>query len=98
MTIRTGAAVGLLWAITLVGVAVWAQGRTVVEGPQFQPPKRIILSGDDIGFQTSLPVQQRPGGAKYVRGALMVRIDGEWIYAEVAAGHYPWELGREPRP
>ena len=99
MTIRTGVAVGLVWAITLVGVALWAQGGTIIEGPQLQPPKRIILSGDDIGFQATLPVQQRPGnGAKYVRGALMVRIDGEWIYAEVAAGHYPWELGREPRP
>ena len=54
MTIRTGVAVGLVWAITLVGVALWAQGGTIIEGPQLQPPKRIILSGDDIGFRRHL--------------------------------------------
>jgi hypothetical protein len=98
MRVRTWGLV-VAWAMSLIAVGAWAQAsKTIVEGPGLQPPQRIILAGDNIGFQASFPVQQRPGnGAKYVRGALMVRINGEWIYAEVATGMYPWKL-EAPRP
>src|SRR5919107_1453191 len=98
MRVRTWGLV-VAWAMSLIAVGAWAQAsKTIVEGPGFQPPQRIILAGENIGFQASFPVQQRPGnGAQYVRGALMEKINGEWIYAEVAAGMYPWKL-EAPRP
>ena len=85
--------------MSLVATGLWAQSQkptppTVVEGPGFDPPPKVIFSGQDIGFQTTLPVLQRPGqGAKYVRGALMVRVNGEWVYAEIWPGSYPYNLG-----
>jgi hypothetical protein len=91
------------WAMSLVGVGLWAQNRPlapapVIEGPGFAPPPKIILSGDNLGFQTALPVQTRSGqGARYLRGALMVRVNGEWVYAEVYPGHYPYVLGTSPQ-
>ena len=94
-------AIALAWIVSLVAVGLWAQsqapGRTVIEGPGFAPPPMVILSGQDIGFQTRLPVLQRPGqGAKYLLGALMVRVNGEWVYAEIWPGSYGYPIG-EPR-
>lgn len=77
-------AIAVLWAMSLVGVSVWAQdGRTFRLNPdtpiqrvpgQPMPTAPSIISGADIAFW--------PGGHSMdpdkVAGRWMVRINGEW--------------------
>jgi hypothetical protein len=101
MTFRTVVVVALVWAASLVGVAVWAQGSAVqapagptviVQGPapmiQASPgqPYGRIISGEDIGFQL---VRGQSVGPGQVAGRLMVRIDGQWFEASGAARPVP---------
>jgi hypothetical protein len=99
MTFRTVVVVALVWAASLVGVAVWAQGPAVQApagppvivqrpAPMIPPGQSYgrIISGEDIGFQL---VQGQSVGPGQVAGRLMVRIDGQWFEASGAARPVP---------
>jgi hypothetical protein len=61
-----------LWLLSIVavGTLVHAQLRSVPTGPT------TVLSGADIGFQTT------DSGGKTVVGKLVVRVNGQWKDAE----------------
>ena len=64
--------VALVWAASLLGVGMWAQGS------QSSPiASHTVISGENIGFQRSgLP----PSGGT-VTGRLVVKVDGQWFEA-----------------
>jgi len=64
----------VLLASALAGVGVWAQTQI----PQPQTP--TIVSGNDLGFR----IDGRKNGKP--TGALVVRINGQWIETEAAVG------------
>jgi hypothetical protein len=79
--------VAVVWALSLLGVGLWAQGRQAVPpvlvpvqpGQQWVPiqpgqPGPPTVTGGDIGFQ---PMSQ-PDKDGRVSGRWMVKIDGEW--------------------
>ena len=78
-------AIAVLWALSLVGVSVWAQGQRDVPAQPAVPGEVIpfganvggIISGEDIGFQ---PVRDNAGQGK-IAGKLMVRVNGRWLEA-----------------
>jgi hypothetical protein len=59
-------AIAALWSLSLVGVAVWAQGRS----------SGRVISGADIGFQPS--TDRLSGDQTKITGRWVVRIDGVW--------------------
>jgi hypothetical protein len=70
-----------LWVASLVIAAQWgarAQGQE--PAPKPEPPVTVtrmsgtVYSGDDIGFRV-----RRRGSGGQPQGALVVRIDGEWV-------------------
>ena len=64
--------VALVWAASLLGVGIWAQGSQ--SGPI---ASHTVISGENIGFQRSgLP----PSGGT-VTGRLVVKVDGQWFEA-----------------
>lgn len=67
-------AVAVLWALSLIGVSVWAQGRAPIGAPV-----GAVITGADIGFQ---PVQAGTGDfaapPNTVVGRWVVRVNGEW--------------------
>lgn len=81
MKVRTLVVTAIVWAVSLVGVGVWAQGSqseklTVVPMPrQTGIPIGQIITGDNIGFQQVAGPPDRPG---QVTGNILVRIDGQW--------------------
>jgi hypothetical protein len=84
MIMRNRVAVAIVWMLSLVGVAVWAQGNppakeklriTPVEQGAVVGP---VISGADIGFQRVAGTHDRPGE---VSGRFVVKIDGQWIRA-----------------
>lgn len=81
MKVRTLVVIGIVWAVSLVGVGLWAQGTqggmTVRPAPPVTGrPIGPIISGENIGFQQVAGAPDRPG---QVTGNLMVRINGEWL-------------------
>ena len=75
MTTRKRIVLGLIWALSLIIVGVFAHAKTLQ-----RPVTPTVLSGSDIGFR----VQGRAGDR--VIGTLVVRINGEWVVAEPAGG------------
>ena len=64
--------VALVWAASLLGVGMWAQG-----GQSGPIASHTVISGENIGFQRSgLP----PSGGT-VTGRLVVKVDGQWFEA-----------------
>ena len=64
--------VALVWAASLLGVGMWAQGS---QSSPIAP--HTVISGENIGFQRSgLP----PSGGT-VTGRLVVKVDGQWFEA-----------------
>lgn len=82
MKVRTLVVTGIVWAASLVGVGLWAQGSqggglTVRPAPpQTGRPIGPIITGENIGFQQVAGPPDRPG---QVTGNLLVRINGEWL-------------------
>jgi hypothetical protein len=77
LRVRIGGIV--LSAASIVAAAAWAQAQApLVPAPSSQPP--TILSGNDVGFR----VDSRKG--KTPVGTLVVRVDGQWVEVEFAAG------------
>jgi hypothetical protein len=75
MKTRKRIAFTLLWALSLIIVAVFAHAQTVQ-----RPVNPTVLSGSDIGFR----VTGRAG--VHAIGTLVVRINGEWVEAQPAGG------------
>jgi hypothetical protein len=87
MSIRSLVAVALVWALSLVGIAVWAQGN-----PPSQEQLRVtqpsvwdeqVISGANFGF---IPVATPGDKAGKVSGRFVVKIDGKWIDAVPMVG------------
>ena len=68
----------VLWALSLIIVGAFAHAQTPTQRGNAAPP--TIISGSDLGFR----VARQQGGR--VLGTFVVRINGEWVDAEPAAG------------
>ena len=75
-------AVAVIWAASLVGVAVWAQGgappATARVVPMSQPGEGgRVITGDSIGIRIVRSVNDQSGK---VTGQLVVKgADGQWV-------------------
>ena len=85
MSTRNLVAVAVVWILSLVSVAVWAQGN---------PPSRVVqpgqllgdgpvVTGENIGFQRVFTPGDKPGK---VTGRIVVKIDGQWMEVVPAVG------------
>jgi hypothetical protein len=69
MSTRKAVIVAIVWALSLVGVGLWAQVPSVEHpvppGTALMPygPGGAILSGDSIGFRVTGPVQHSANGS-----------------------------------
>ncbi len=70
----------IVWALSLVGVGVWAHAAAQEPPIVLGPP---VLSGDDIGFRV-LGVR---GDTRI--GRLVVRVDGRWVEVQFAMAAVP---------
>ncbi len=68
----------LVWALSLVAVAVAASALTFAQA-RGSVENAPILSGSDIGFRVE---GKKPSGAPI--GTFMVRVDGRWVEANWA--------------
>ena len=68
----------VLWALSLIIAGVFAHAQTPAQRGNTPPP--TIISGSDLGFRVARQQGNR------VTGTLVVRINGEWLDAEPAAG------------
>jgi hypothetical protein len=62
--------------LALVASGTWVLAQSVQPKPVFP----TVISGDDIGFRMESRTGSRP------TGRLVVRINGQWVEAEFAAG------------
>ena len=71
----------VLWAVSLVGVGVWAQGTPTEPDRRFfvKPgePFGPVLTGSDIGFQRVL-IDMTYADQSKIPGRWLVRVNGEW--------------------
>ena len=100
MVIRKPVVIGAMWAVSLVGVGVFAQNTSAPQGESIhvQSSGQLIqrevhgpiISGADIGFQPFT------GSIRHgqVSGKLMVRINGEWHDVVAPAAHGSFTLPR----
>ena len=65
------------WAISLIIVGVFAHAQTPAQRGGTAP---TIITGSDLGFRVARQQGNR------VSGTFVVRINGEWLDAEPAAG------------
>jgi hypothetical protein len=86
MTFSRRAALAVVWALSLVGVGVWARAEQQAPPPP-QPPVVLpgppVLSGENIGFR----VHRTLGDTRI--GRLVVRVDGRWVDVQFALGVSP---------
>jgi hypothetical protein len=80
MVARRAVVVVTVWIVSLVGVALWAQGaqsgsRRPVPVIQAGEPIGEVITGENLGFQRVANLHERPG---QVTGRIMVKIDGVW--------------------
>jgi|KBSMisStandDraft_5_1062788.scaffolds.fasta_scaffold94747_2 hypothetical protein len=72
-----GLAVAILWAVSLVGVALWAQQAPIYENkPKPGDADGPVLTGEDLGFQRTIrgPHDINSG----VHGYFVIKVDGRW--------------------
>ena len=83
--------VAIVWLVSLVGVALWAQSGDVVKPPPgvVRAPTVVegqivgeVITGQNIGF-ARVAAQNSPGK---VVGKWMVKIDGVWMEAQPYIG------------
>jgi hypothetical protein len=88
----------LVWVGSLLAVAAISAGLTA-QAVQPRPPDEVrVLSGSDVGFrvegrQRARRTDRRTGRTNTIdvlTGTLVVRVDGQWIEAEISgAGVHP---------
>lgn len=74
---RKRTALIVLWALSLFIVGAFAHAQTAA---QRGATPAVIISGSDLGFKVARQQGNR------VTGTFVVRINGEWLDAEPAAG------------
>jgi hypothetical protein len=72
MSLRTGFLVASAWAVSLVGVGLWAADVAK------RPGEMKVVSGDNLGIR----LEGRQGEVRL--GTLVVRVDGEWVEVQLA--------------
>jgi hypothetical protein len=78
MTVRNRIGLVVLWAASVVAAGAWTQAQApLVPSPSAPPP--TIISGNDLGFR----VDRQKGNVPV--GALMVRVNGQWVEVEFGA-------------
>ena len=70
--------VALVWAASLLGVGMWAQGSQ--SGPI---ASHTVISGENIGFQL-VPTPTNRGDV--ATGKLMIKVNGRWLPAASSTG------------
>jgi hypothetical protein len=68
----------IVWALSLIIVGAFAHAQTPAQRGNTPPP--TIISGSDLGFRVARQQGNR------VTGTFVVRINGDWLDAEPAAG------------
>ena len=68
----------VVWALSLIIVGAFAHAQTPAQ--RGNTPAPTIISGSDLGFKVARQQGNR------VSGTFVVRINGEWVDAEPAAG------------
>jgi hypothetical protein len=87
MSLRNWIVFVVISVTSLTGAGVWAHAQApVTPAPQAQPSN--IISGSDFGFR----VDGRKGNTPV--GALVVRINGQWVEVQFSAGTKPLDLTR----
>ena len=66
----------VVFLLAIVASGTWVLAQAVQPKPVFP----TVISGDDIGFRMESQKGSRP------TGRLVVRINGQWVEAEFAAG------------
>ena len=82
MNRRVIAVIACAWVLSLVSAALWAQSATNPVSRLGTDPTAVtaipsVLSGGDIGFRVTGPVDR----AGKVPGVLVVKIGGRWVEA-----------------
>jgi hypothetical protein len=88
MKTRKALLVGFVWAISLLGVGLWAQSGgganarqpqspIVRPAPVVRPGQAVgpIITGNNLGFQ---PIATLPDPSGRIAGEFMVKINGQW--------------------
>jgi hypothetical protein len=75
---RKRIALMIVWALSLIIVGAFAHAQTPAQ--RGTAPAPTIITGGDLGFRVARQQGNR------VTGTLIVRINGEWLDAEPAAG------------
>jgi hypothetical protein len=90
MNVRNLVTLAVVWVLSLVGVAVWAQGNPqgapqTQEWLTVQPasPNTPVITGENIGFRPTMTPGDRPGK---VSGTIVVKINGQWLEVVPAMG------------
>lgn len=76
MTARRYVTIAVLWAVSLVVVAVVASAQVARPAIPLKEPK--VLSGADVGFRVTSMQGDVP------TGEIVVRVNGEWIQVDLA--------------
>jgi hypothetical protein len=77
-----------LFVVSLTGIAVWSSAQVQVQRTTDAP---VILSGSDVGFRVEGHKRERrtdrltgqPGPVDIAVGQLVVRINGQWVEAQI---------------
>jgi hypothetical protein len=77
MSIRARLSLILVWVVSLVTVAILAHAQGAEVPKPIIPVPQVDISGGDIGFR----VHGMRGNTPV--GSLLVRINGQWVQAEV---------------
>jgi hypothetical protein len=85
MSFRARLALIVLLVTSLTGIGVWAFAQAVA-----QPTPPVVLSGNDVGFRVEGQKRElrtgsngRPFPVDVVVGQIVVRINGQWVDAQV---------------
>ena len=89
MSVKNRVAVALVWALSLVGVAVWAQGnptgsewKVITKDGQVAAGAQAgnVIAGENIGFRVTRDTRGQ------ILGRMVVKIDGQWRDATFDVG------------
>ena len=89
MSVRSRVAIAVVWVLSLVTVAVWAQGnpagsdwKVITKDGQVLDSAQIgnVIAGENIGFRVTRDTKGQ------IQGRLVVKVDGQWKDAAFDVG------------
>jgi hypothetical protein len=80
MSVRKWITIVIVWIASLALAGIIGRAQSPNQTPSVQPQTPTIISGNDLGFR----VEGRKGNTPV--GALVVRINGQWVDAEFGVG------------